>query len=91
MFEIDLIVAKGADNAATYAADDIRFSQNSVSFNKTDRVSGTNYTYDDLVQSMKTNGWKGDPVDVLKMHDGKLTSMENTRKRSMNPTFKALT
>ncbi|WP_232244523.1 hypothetical protein [Pseudomonas putida] len=71
--------AKGAGNAATYAADDIRFSQNSVSFNKTDRVSGTNYTYDDLVQSMKTNGWKGDPVDVVKMPDGKLTSMDNTR------------
>ncbi|MDU9393754.1 DUF637 domain-containing protein [Pseudomonas sp. zfem002] len=70
---------KGAGNAAIYAADDIRFSQNSVSFNKTDRVSGTNYTYDDLVQSMKTNGWKGDPVDVVKMPDGKLTSMDNTR------------
>jgi filamentous hemagglutinin len=28
---------------------------------------------------MKTNGWKGDPVDVVKMPDGKLTSMDNTR------------
>ncbi|SCW99140.1 MULTISPECIES: filamentous hemagglutinin N-terminal domain-containing protein [unclassified Pseudomonas] len=71
--------AKGVGNTATYAADDIRFSQNTVSFNKTDRISGTNYTYDDLVQSMKTDGWKGDPVDVVKMPDGKLTSMDNTR------------
>ncbi|WP_275671814.1 DUF637 domain-containing protein, partial [Pseudomonas mandelii] len=70
---------KGAGNATLYAADDIRFSQNTVSFNKTDRISGTNYTYDDLVQSMKTNGWKGDPVDVVRMPDGKLTSMDNTR------------
>ncbi|NWC93833.1 MULTISPECIES: hypothetical protein [unclassified Pseudomonas] len=28
---------------------------------------------------MKTNGWKGDPVDVVKMPDGQLTSMDNTR------------
>lgn len=28
---------------------------------------------------MRTNGWKGDPVDVVKMPDGKLTSMDNTR------------
>lgn len=28
---------------------------------------------------MKNNGWKGDPVDVVKMPDGKITSMDNTR------------
>ncbi|WP_089359716.1 hypothetical protein [Pseudomonas segetis] len=28
---------------------------------------------------MKTNGGKADPVDVIKMPDGKLTSMDNTR------------
>lgn len=28
---------------------------------------------------MRTNGWKGDPVDIVKMPDGKLTSMDNTR------------
>ena len=28
---------------------------------------------------MKTNGWKGDPVDVVRMPDGKLTSIDNTR------------
>ncbi|WP_129990804.1 hemagglutinin repeat-containing protein [Rahnella sp. CFA14(1/10)] len=70
---------KGAGSVTFHAADDIRFSQNSFSFNKTDRDTGKNYTYDDLVQSMRTNGWKGDPVDVVKMPDGKLTSMDNTR------------
>ncbi|MQB55581.1 hemagglutinin repeat-containing protein [Rahnella sp. RcJ3] len=71
--------AKGAGSVTFHAAEDIRFSQNSFSFNKTDRDTGKNYTYDDLVQSMRTNGWKGDPVDVVKMPDGKLTSMDNTR------------
>lgn len=59
--------------------DEIRFSQNTVSFNKTDRLTGTSYTYDDLVQGMKTNGWQGDAVDVVRMPDGGLTSMDNTR------------
>lgn len=71
--------ASGVRSATLHAANDIRFSQNTVSFNKTDRVTGTNYTYNDLVQSMRNYGWKGDPVDVVKMPDGKLTSMDNTR------------
>jgi hypothetical protein len=37
------------------------------------------YTYNDLVTNMKTNGWKGNPVDVIKMPDGKFMSMDNTR------------
>jgi hypothetical protein len=28
---------------------------------------------------MKNNGWQGDPVDVVEMPDGKLTSLDNTR------------
>ena len=28
---------------------------------------------------MKKDGWKGEPVDVVKMPDGKITSMDNTR------------
>ncbi|AQT94344.1 hypothetical protein B1R45_14065 [Pseudomonas azotoformans] len=28
---------------------------------------------------MKSNGWKGDPVDVVRMPDGKLSSIDNTR------------
>lgn len=75
-------VAEGvptAKGAANIAADEIRFSQNSVSYNKVDRATGQSFTYDELVTSMRTNGWKGDPVDVIKMPDGRLTSMDNTR------------
>lgn len=28
---------------------------------------------------MKANGWVGDPIDVVKMPDGKLTTVDNTR------------
>lgn len=28
---------------------------------------------------MKLNGWKGDPIDVVRMADGKLTTIDNTR------------
>ncbi|OJU13244.1 MAG: hypothetical protein BGN88_02395 [Clostridiales bacterium 43-6] len=28
---------------------------------------------------MKSNGWKGDPIDVVKMPDGKLSTLDNTR------------
>ena len=69
----------GAKGAVGIAADEIRFSQKSVSFNETDRVTKQSYTYDDLVASMKLNGWKGDTVDVVRMPDGELTSMDNTR------------
>ncbi len=31
---------------------------------------------------MRTNGWKGDPVDVVRMPDGRLTSIDNTRIRA---------
>jgi RHS repeat-associated protein len=46
---------------------DIRFSQSSV--------NGAA----DLTHSMKTKGWAGDPVDVVRMSDGKLTTIDNTR------------
>ncbi|MDR4190779.1 hypothetical protein COL91_21430 [Bacillus pseudomycoides] len=28
---------------------------------------------------MKANGWKGDPIDVVRMPDGKFTTIDNTR------------
>ena len=68
-----------AKNTANIAANEIRFSQNSVFYNKVDRATGQPFTYDELVASMRTNGWKGDPVDVVRMPDGLLTSMDNTR------------
>ena len=70
--------AKGIVNSTSHKADDIRFSQNTVTFNKTDKDGGA-FTYSDLVKSMKSDGWKGDPVDVVRMPDGKLTSIDNTR------------
>ncbi|QGL26300.1 hypothetical protein GJV52_12645 [Neisseria brasiliensis] len=60
----------------------IRFSQNTVSYSKIDRATGKPFTYDDLVSSMKTKGWQGEPVDIIKMPDNKLTSMDNTRIRA---------
>lgn len=57
----------------------VRFSQNTVSFNKTYRVTDENYTYNNLVESMRQNGWQGDAVDVVKMPDGAMTSFDNTR------------
>jgi uncharacterized protein RhaS with RHS repeats len=46
---------------------DIHFSQSSV--------NGAA----DLTKSMKLNGWNGDPIDVVRMADGKLTTVDNTR------------
>ncbi|OCG42893.1 VENN motif pre-toxin domain-containing protein [Gilliamella sp. Bif1-4] len=70
---------KGISNISTLNPSEIRFSQNTVSYNKVERGTDMKYTYDDLVTSMKTNGWKGEPVNVIKMPDGKYTSMDNTR------------
>ncbi len=46
---------------------EIRFSQSSVN------------GLDEIVESMKKNGWVGDPIDVVRMSDGKLTTIDNTR------------
>ncbi|MFP1843910.1 hypothetical protein [Lonsdalea quercina] len=70
---------KPTGNTSSFDANEIRFSQNTVSYNKTDRDTRVKYTYDDLVSSMKKDGWKGEPVDVIKMPDEKMTSMDNTR------------
>ncbi|PHM22095.1 RHS repeat-associated core domain-containing protein [Xenorhabdus ehlersii] len=45
----------------------IRFSQTSV--NDTAEIT----------QSMKAKGWDGDPIDVIRMKDGGLTTIDNTR------------
>lgn len=73
---------KGGANGGrieSLAAGDVGFSQNTVSYKNVDRISGERYTYDDLVQSMRVDGWKSEPIDVVKMPDGALTSMDNTR------------
>ena len=51
----------------TVNPNDIRFSQSSVNGAKA------------ITESMKANGWVGDPIDVVKMSDGKLTTVDNTR------------
>lgn len=46
---------------------EIRYSQTSV--NGSEKI----------IESMKKNGWLGDPIDVVTMTDGKLTTLDNTR------------
>jgi filamentous hemagglutinin len=57
---------------------EIRFSQDSVSYLK-QRPGQASYTLDDLVNGMRTQGWKGDPVDVVRLPDGTFSSIDNTR------------
>ena len=45
----------------------IRYSQSSVNSSS------------DIVQSMKANGWQGDPIDVVEMPDEIYTTIDNTR------------
>ncbi|WP_299432033.1 DUF6443 domain-containing protein [uncultured Aquimarina sp.] len=52
----------------------VKLSTNSIRFSQTS-VNGL----EDLVGSMKKNGWAGDPIDVVKMEDGGLTTIDNTR------------
>lgn len=54
---------------------EISFSQATVAYQK----KNSTLNYDDLVQSMKKNGWQGEPVDVVRMPDGAPTSVDNTR------------
>ncbi|MFW0120392.1 hypothetical protein ACN08Y_10815, partial [Rothia sp. P5764] len=52
----------------TYVAPhDIRFSQKTVNGSK------------EIIESMSKVGWKGDSVDVVRMPDGLLTTVDNTR------------
>ncbi|WP_116211756.1 DUF6531 domain-containing protein [Streptomyces olivoreticuli] len=52
---------------AELTASEVRFSQNSVT------------EADEIIGSMREKGWKGDPIDVVRMPDGRLTSLDNTR------------
>ena len=52
---------------ATINPNDIRFSQSSV--------NGAS----EIIDSMKAKGWDGDPIDVVRMPDGNLTTIDNTR------------
>ena len=52
---------------ATINPNDIRFSQSSV--------NGAS----EIIDSMKAKGWDGDPIYVVRMPDGNLTTIDNTR------------
>lgn len=62
-----LFAAKGTGNVSFINPNNIRFSQSSVNGAK------------EITDSMKGNGWKGSPIDVVKMPDGNLTTIDNTR------------
>ena len=51
----------------TINPNEIRYSQSSV--------NGSN----DIIQSMRESGWKGEPIDVVEMPDGIYTTIDNTR------------
>lgn len=53
---------------------EIAFSQASISPATRDGIP-----LDDLVEAMRTGGWKGDPINVVRMSDGALTSMDIRR------------
>ena len=59
--------AKAKAEPQSIKPDDIRFSRTSVN------GSG------EIIASMKKNGWQGDPIDVVRMDDGELTTLDNTR------------
>ncbi len=79
------VVARGGGNAIIKQVNsiEIRFSQSTVSATKVryDDITGNKfiYTFDEIVNSMKTNGWQGEPINVVKMPDGSLTAIYNTR------------
>ncbi|WP_250279501.1 ParB/Srx family N-terminal domain-containing protein, partial [Frankia sp. Cppng1_Ct_nod] len=52
----------------------LRFSQEWVSSQTRDGIE-----YHDLVKSMRTGGWKGDPIDIVELPDGSLLSIDNRR------------
>jgi hypothetical protein len=55
-------------------AGDVRFSQEWVSSKTRDGIP-----LPDLTKNMRNNGWRGDPIDVVRMPDGGLTSVDNRR------------
>jgi len=57
----------GESGSKTINPNEIRYSQSSV--------NGSN----DIIQSMRESGWKGEPIDVVEMPDGIYTTIDNTR------------
>lgn len=38
-----------------------------------------------IIESMRANGWVGDPIDVVRMPDSGLTAIDNTRVVAAHP------
>ena len=62
-----VLVHNCGESPTSVAASSVRFSQSSV--------NGA----EEITRSMSANGWVGDPIDVVRMPDGGLTSVDNTR------------
>ncbi|MDE7435401.1 MAG: hypothetical protein K2N01_06230, partial [Lachnospiraceae bacterium] len=67
VLELRRPVTTGESGSITINPNEIRYSQSSV--------NGSN----DIIQSMRENGWKGAPIDVVEMPDGIYTTVDNTR------------
>jgi hypothetical protein len=65
---INLASGGAVEGTATIDANAIRFSQSSVK-----------PLLSEYVEQMKAGGWFGEPIDVVRMPDGGLTSIDNTR------------
>jgi hypothetical protein len=62
------IIGQGGKAVYKYfSSSSIRFSQGSVN------------GFTEVLESMQKNGWKGDPIDIVKMEDGIFTTVDNTR------------
>ena len=66
--EAGSILEAAEGGVQTLDANLIRFSQSNV-----------RSSLPDIVASMKANGWQGAPIDVVRMADGGLTAIDNTR------------
>lgn len=53
----------------------IKFSQKDVG----EFTGDKKMTIDQLAESMRTGGWKGDPIHVIEMPDGSIVSLDNRR------------
>ena len=61
-------IGRAAKTTATFDASAIRFSQSNV-----------RSSLPEITASMRANGWQGAPIDVVRMADGTLTAVDNTR------------
>jgi hypothetical protein len=66
----------GDPDVSSFDPQDMRFSQKSVSYTKADPDA---MDYGEIVESMKKDGWVGKPVDAVRMEDGQVTTIDNTR------------